>query len=90
MIVNFKEAKLNYDLQKNLKKLRKIYNDIEINCYNLPEYIVFIFYKDVYKKMIRIPYIELESYNIEEFLKFHLNNFCYLIYKKREEEINKE
>ena len=89
MIIDFKDAKLNYDLQKTLKKLRKVYNDISITYYKLPQVIIFIFIKDNYKRELQLSYIELESYDIEQQLKFYLNKFNYEVYEKRENEILK-
>ena len=89
-VIDFEEAKLRYKLDKIVRQLRKIYNDIEISYYFLPQQVGFKFVKNQYIRLLMIPYIELESYNIEQLLKFNLNNFCYEIYEKREKEIKGE
>ncbi len=86
-IINFEDAKLKRDIDKTIKKLKKIYQDIEISYIFIPEYFLELtFCKYKYIRRERICTIELGGYDLEQILKFHLNNFCYEVYEKIEKE----
>ena len=89
-IINFKEVKLNYEVKKVINKLKKTYYDVEIDYYYLPEVMILLFYKDIYKRERAIPYFELEQIGVEQILKYYTNRFINEIYEKKEKEIDEE
>ena len=86
-IIDFEEAKLKYEVAKVIKKFNKIYNDIDIYYYYLPDMFILGFVKTIYKKEVAITYEELKNINIDIIVKCHINRFIDQVYKKREQEM---
>lgn len=86
-IINFEEAKLKYEIARVVKRLNKIYNDIDIYYYFLPEVMMLGFVKTIYKREVAIQYIELKQINPEIIIKHYLDRFTKQVYEKRESEL---
>ena len=83
-VIDFKQAKVEYQVKVAIKKLRKVYNDIDISYYYIAEGMVLKLSKSVYNKEILILYIELENMIPESIFKYYINRFIEAVYQKRE------
>ena len=83
-VIDFKQAKVEYQVKVAIKKLRKVYNDIDISYYYISEGMVLKLSKSVYNKEILILYIELENMIPESIFKYYINRFIEAVYEKRE------
>lgn len=86
-IIDFERVKLGYKLNEVVTKLKKVYKDVKFDLYFYGNWVEICCMKDKYIRRERIATDRLKESNLEELLKFILNNFVYEVYEKIEKDM---